>query len=379
LSKAKKFIYSIATISGTTIGVGIFSLPYLASRVGFPIMLAYFAVLGILVGIIHIIFGRLAVATPDFKRLPGFARVHLGKWGEKASLVSSLLGTYGAILAYIIVGGDFLKSVLYPLLKIQNNDFYAFLYFAAGALMIFFGIKIIAQVETWSLIFFFAVMIMIFMQVYPIIKTEYLIFPAEPLNAYNFFLPYGAVLFSLWGAALIPEVEEMLGKDKNLLKKVIPIATLIPILIYAFFVYLILGMTGPATTESALTGLKSFLGEGMFTLVLLLGILTTFTSFITLGLTLKRVFWYDLNISKNKAWALTCLPPIFIFLLGLKSFITVISLGGGAMLGVDGILILLMYRSMAKKKNDVPAQILSFLLISVFVIGFTLQIISFLK
>ncbi len=379
MPKIKKFIYSVATISGTTIGVGIFSLPYLASRVGFPVMLGYFAVLGVLVGIIHIIFGRLAVATPDFKRLPGFAKVHLGKWGERVSLFSSLLGTYGAILAYIIVGGDFLKSVLYPFLKIENADFYTFLYFAAGALMIFLGIKIIAQVETWSLVFFFAVMIMVFLRVHPAIRMEYLIAPAEPLNLSNFFLPYGAILFSLWGAALIPEVEEMLGEDKALLKKVIPVATLVPILIYAFFVYLILGMTGPATTESALTGLESFLGEGMFTLILLLGILTTFTSFITLGLTLKRVFWYDLNISKNKAWALTCLPPLAIFLLGLKSFITVISLGGGVMLGVDGTLILLMYRRMAEKKGNKPGQVLALVLVSVFVLGLALQIISFLN
>jgi tyrosine-specific transport protein len=379
LSKIKKFIYSVATISGTTIGVGIFSLPYLASKVGFPMMLAYFAVLGVLVGIIHMIFGRLAVATPDFKRLPGFAKFHLGRWGEKISLFSSLLGTYGAILAYIIVGGDFLKSLLYPFIRVESGDFYTLLYFAAGALMIFLGIKIIAQVETWSLVFFFAVMGIIFLQVHPAIKMDYLAAPTEPLSLYNFFLPYGAILFSLWGAALIPEVEEMLGKDKALLKKVIPVATLIPILIYAFFVYLILGITGPTTTESALTGLKSFLGDEMFILVLLLGILTTFTSFITLGLTLKRVFWYDLNISKNKAWALTCLPPLAIFLLGLKSFITVISLGGGIMLGVDGTLILLMYRRMSKKEGSKAAQFLALALISVFVLGLTLQIISFLN
>lgn len=374
-SKTKKIIYSIAILAGTTVGVGLFALPYIASRVGFLVMLGYFLVLGIIVAIIHSNFGKLSIVTPDFKRLPGFAKIHLGEWGKRIAVFSSILGLFGALLAYLIVGGAFLESLLSPIINIEGNLFYTLLYFTLGATLIFFGIKIIAQIEALGLVLFFAVLIFIFIRAYPLINIQEFLLPPVKLDIPTFFLPYGAVLFSLWGAALIPEVEEMLGKDKKLLSKIIPIATIIPIIIYIFFIYIILGITGGQTTESALTGLRDYLGEGMVNLALFLGVLTTFTSFITLGLTLKRIFWYDLKIGKNISWLITCFPPLIIFLLGLKSFITVISLGGGVMLGVDGILILLMYQKIKEKKN----WLLTLPLILIFVVGLILEIVYFLN
>jgi tyrosine-specific transport protein len=382
MSKTKKIIYSIATLSGTTVGVGIFSLPYIALKTGLLVVLGYFLVLGSIVILVHLIYGELALATPDFKRLPGFAKFHLGKWGEKVSLICSMFGAYGAILAYLIVGGRFLESLLSPVLNIEANLFYTLSYFILGSVLIFFGIKIIAKIEFWGLTLFFLVLIAIFFNIDPILGMEQFIFPQQYFNISEFFLPYGAILFSLWGATLIPEVEEILGRDKKLLKKIIPISILIPIIIYVFFIYLILGITGSLTTESALTGLRDYLGNGIVNLALLLGILTTFTSFITLGLNLKSVFWYDLKIGKNWAWALTCFPPLIVFMLGLKSFITVVSLAGGVMLGFEGIIILLMYRAFLKKTKGTESNKIRFLtlpLILIFIIGLIFEIIYSIK
>lgn len=142
----------------------------------------------------------------------------------------------------------------------------------------------------------------------------------------------------------------MLEEKKKLLSKIIPIAILIPIIIYLFFICLILGISGSQTTESALTGLKDFFGAGMALPILILGLLTTFTSFVALGLTLKNVFCYDLKVKKNLVWAITCFLPLILFLIGFKNFIPIISFVGATMLGIDGILILLMYRKI-KPKN----------------------------
>jgi len=369
MNKLKIIIYAVSTLSGTIIGVGLFSLPYITLKVGFWVMLGYFLILGTLVILVHLFFGELSLKTPDFKRLPGFAKIHLGNWGEKTAFISTILGIFGAILAYLIVGGEFLTELLSPIFG-GGNFIWTLFYFAVGALLIFFGIKAIAKVEFWGLILFFLILIAIFFRGLPFLKIENL-FPE--LNISYLFLPYGAILFSLWGASLIPEVEEMLGERKNLLKKIIPISILIPIFIYLFFIYLILGITGPQTTESALTGLRNFLGDRIVSLALFFGVLTTFTSFIALGLTLKKVFWYDLKIKKNLAWAITCFLPLILFLIGVKSFIPVISVVGGVMLGIDGILILLMYR----KIN--PQKILVYPLFLILLGGIVYEIIYFLK
>ncbi|MDP2966806.1 MAG: aromatic amino acid transport family protein, partial [bacterium] len=325
--------------------------------------------LGALVILIHLFFGELALKTPDFKRLPGFAKIYLGNWGQIAAYTSTILGIFGALLAYLIVGGEFLTELFLPIFG-GSSLVYTLFYFVIAAALIFFGIKAIAKVEFWGLVLFFIILFAIFFQGKLFITIENL-FPSPDIS--YIFLPYGIILFSLWGAALIPEVEEMLGKEKNLLLKIIPIAILIPMVVYLFFIYLILGITGTQTTESALTGLRNVLGDGIVSLALIFGLLTTFTSFITLGLTLKKVFWYDLKIGKNIAFAITCFIPLVLFLIGIKQFIPIISFVGATMLGIDGILILLMYRTIN------PKNLLVFPLILVFFAGIIYEIIYFIR
>lgn len=362
-------IYAISVLAGTIIGVGLFSLPYITQKIGFPIIIGYFLVLGTLVILIHQIFGELALKTPDLKRLPGFALYYLGKRGERIALLSSILGIIGSLLAYLIVGGEFLTEILSPIFG-GGNLIWTLVYFIFGAIFIYFGIKAIAKLEFFGLILFFLILILMFLLNRPLLKTENL-FPKPDFSYW--FLPYGAILFSLWGAALIPEVEEILGERKKLLKMVIIVSILISIIVYLFFIYLILGITGPQTTESALTGLKNFLRKEFVYLVLFLGILTTFTSFITLGLTLKKIFWYDLKIEKNLSWAITCFAPLVLFLIGIKKFIPVISFIGGIMLAVDGILILLMYKKIHPQKFWILP------LVFIFLGGIIYEIIYFTK
>ncbi len=141
IKSLKEIILPIAVISSTIVGVGLFSLPYIASKVGFVIMLGYFLVLGVIVAIIHLIFGELSLATPDFKRLPGFAKLHLGEWAKNITFFSTVFGISGAILAYLIVGGEFLNSLLSPIFG-GSNSFYTYVYFTLGAVLIFTSLLI---------------------------------------------------------------------------------------------------------------------------------------------------------------------------------------------------------------------------------------------
>ncbi|OGZ39784.1 MAG: hypothetical protein A3I20_00800, partial [Candidatus Portnoybacteria bacterium RIFCSPLOWO2_02_FULL_40_15] len=334
----KNFIYALSTLVGTIIGVGLFSLPYTASKAGFWVILFYFIILGAVVILVNLLYGEVTLRTQGLHRLPGYAQKYLGLRGKKAAFLSNSLGLYGALLAYLIVGGQFLFSLLGPIFG-GSNLIYTLVFFSLGALLVYFGIKSIAQTEFFLLILFFAVLFFIFYRGFSFIQIENLFV----FDKSEFFLPYGPVLFSLAGMALVPEVKEMLKDNPKQLKKLIPLAIFIPALIYLFFVILILGLTGQNTSIEAISGLKDFFNDGIVNLALFFGVLTTFTSFITLGLTLKKVFWYDLKVKKNLAWLLACFVPLALFFSGLKSFIAVISLTGGVMLGLDAIIIILIY------------------------------------
>lgn len=347
----KKILYSIFILSGTIIGAGFFSLPFIASKVGLGIMLAYFLVLGATLMAVNLIFAEISVNTPDFLRLPGFAKIHLGSWGKRISSFSVILGMIGTILAYLIIGGQFLTSLMSPILG-GGTVFYTLIYFIAGATFIFLGIHTISKAEALVGIGLFVILLVILFQGLPYLHLENLTsLPKLGDPKINLFLPYGAILFSLWGTTLIPEVEEVLRKKKEMLKKVIPIATLIPVIIYILFIVLVVGICGFQTTENAISGLKNFLGNKAMVPIFLLGILTTFTSFITLGLTLKKIFWYDLGIKRRESWGIACFLPLILFLIGFREFISVISFVGGVMLGIDALIILLMYQKIKPQKK----------------------------
>ncbi|KKP42375.1 MAG: Tryptophan/tyrosine permease family [Parcubacteria group bacterium GW2011_GWA2_33_14] len=360
----KNYIYPIAVMSGSIIGVGFLSLPYITSKVGIFIMLFYFVFLTALVICLHLIFTDITLKTPDFKRFPGFVGFHLGAWAERVTLVLMIFGAFGILLVYLIVGGQFLTSLLSPFLGGSLLD-YIILFFAVLSFILYFGIKTISKIEFWALSLFAILFAIIFIKGASHINfNNFFLFPeGGKLTAAYFFMPYGAILFSLWGTGLIPEVEEMMRGKKKLLKKVIVISTLIPAIIYLLFVFLVVSITGPSTTESALVGLESFFGRGVFSLALFIGVITTFTAFVTQGLLLKKMFMYDMNIKEFPAWVFTCFVPLILFLLGFNSFLSLISFIGGVFLGINGIFILLIYNKIGGKK------ILMYPLALIFILG----------
>jgi len=368
----KKYLYPVVVISGSIIGVGFFSLPYIAMKSGFWIMLFYFLVLSIVVLAIHLIFTEISLKTPDYKRFPGFARHYLGKWGQIFAFFSTIISSYGVLLAYLIVGSGFLKNIMEPYFG-EKYIFYILIYFLFVNIIVWFGIKAVSRVELLVLFLLFLSVIFIFIKGFNYINLSNLFVYNQQLDFSKLFLPYGPILFSLWGVSLIPEAEEMLKNNKKLVKRVVIISTLIPVLFYLFFTFLVLSITGDQTTESALLGVKQFLGNGTSTIIFLTGLFTTITAYIAHALTLKKVFSFDLKIKNWQAFVMTCFVPLILFLVGLNSFIEIISFIGAFLLGVNGILILLMYKKIGGKNYLIYPLSITFLL------GIIYQIIYFIK
>jgi len=367
----KNYIYPIATLSGSIIGVGFLSLPYITAKVGIWLMLFYFVVLTLIVTFIHVILGKIALKTPDYKRWPGFVGFYFGGWAKKAILIPEILGSFGVLLAYLIVGSQFLNAIFSPFIG-GSLLMYVFIYFLVLSFAIYLGVKAISKFELWSIILLLVSLILIFIKGFSQFDFEGIFKVGESIKFSNLLMPYGAILFSLWGTALIPEAEEMIQSRKQSLRKIIIIATIIPAVIYLLFTLLVLGIT-PSPTESALVGVKNVLGDGITSVILFIGVITTFTAFIAHGLFLKKMFIYDLGIKEKFSWMLVCLTPLILYLIGFTSFIHIVSFIGGVLLSVDGILILLMYRKIGGKK------IIIYPLMILFILGIIYSLIYFAR
>ncbi len=189
------------------------------------------------------------------------------------------------------------------------------------------------------------------------------------------FIPYGVILFAFVGAAAVPEMKEVLRRNKKELKKSIIIGSLIPLIMYALFAFAVVGVFGGNVTEVATVGLGLEFGKVIVIFANLFAVFAMTTSFLGLGLALREVYDYDYKLNERLSWVLACFVPLIVFLLGFKSFIKVIGLTGIFAGGLEGILIVLMLWNAKKRSERNPEYSLGFvkligiILIIIFVLG----------
>jgi len=367
-----KFLKALAVFLGTVIGVGIFGLPFVALKAGFFVVLFYFLIMALIAISINLIYGEIISGSEKINRLPGYIGEYFGEKWKKITFLVITVGLMGALLAYLIVGGQFLSSFLSPYFG-GNSTLYTLLFFILGAYLVFRGIKSISGVELFLLFLLFAILILFFIKAFPFIDAAHF----KSLDLKFLTLPYGVVLFSLWGLAVIPEIKEIVKGSKKELRKVIITGIIITVVVYLFFIYMVLGSSG-IVSEDAISGLEKTLGSDIIKLGFIFGVITCFTSFIMLALTLKKVLWYDFGLDKNLSWFLTCFPPLALFLLGIREFIRVISFTGAVALGLEGIIIVFLYKKFLKRKLLKKMNPVLYFLVGIFILGIILELVYFL-
>jgi tyrosine-specific transport protein len=354
---------------GTMIGVGIFGIPYVLSKSGFAIGIFYFLLLGFMVVAVNLFYGEIILRTKEKHRLVGYANHYLGKWGKGIVTISQIFGFYGALLAYIIIAGQFLYMLLSPIFG--GTDFlYSLIFFGLGSLAILIGLAVIAEAEFVMSIFLLLTFLIILFSALPVINVNNFF----TYNFNEFFLPYGVILFSLGSLSAVPEAYEVLKGRGQSFKKIIKWGTIIPIIVTFLFAFAVVGVVGPNVTEEALGGLRNILGLKLFVFGIFFGILAVVTSFLVLGLNLKNIYRYDWKINKYLAWILACFVPLVIFLWGSRDFIKVISITGGILGGLDGIVVCLIYLRAKKMGGRVPEYSLKFFKFLAYFVAFIFAI-----
>jgi len=370
------FFYAVAILIGMIIGAGIFGIPYVVAQAGFAVGLFYLVLLGGAVMLLHLFYGEIVLRTKQEHRLIGYAAKYLGKEAKKIATLTVLFEYYGSLLAYIIIGGNFLMIILGRFFG-GNEVFWAAVFFVVGATLIFCGLKTVVKNELFLTGLLLASLAAVLFSGLPQINFDNL----KTVNFNKFFLPYGVILFSLAGSAVIPEVRKIMTGQEKRIKKVIIFGTLIPAIFYLFFALVVVGITGSGTTEEAINGLIPYLGNWIISVGAIFGILAVFTSFLVLGLGLEEIFHDDYRIKKRVAFCLALFVPFLAYLFGLKSFIFIIGLVGALAAGIDGILTVLIYFK-AKKAGDRQPEyqiktgiFWGWLLILMFSLGFIYQFV----
>lgn len=370
---------AIAVLIGTIIGAGVFTLPYVAVHSGLVITSIWLIVVSFFVIYLHLGFGEIVLRTKKNFRLPGYIGYYLNSSAKKFVLLITFFTFSFSLLIYLLLGTQFLRVIL--------NFFWSDFFFSQGFLVIFLwlllslavlsknrGVSKINFYLSFALIFIFFLIIIFTL---PHFKIENLNF-FDFTNRWGWLIPYGVAFFALNGMVAIPEAAKVLktrGENKEKLKKVIIIGTLIPAFCYFVFIVAVAGASGTSTTLEAIQGLKGIVGDSIILLGASLGFLAVSTSYLIFASYIKNSFINDFRWSRFISYFLVIVGPLLLYCLHLENLVKLISFIGGMLGGFEGVMLVLVLRK-AKQQGEIepPYQvplnkILATILITALVIG----------
>ncbi|GAI26314.1 unnamed protein product, partial [marine sediment metagenome] len=163
---------------------------------------------------------------------------YLGKKGKLVLEFATVFGIYAAIIAYILGIGKSLSFLFF-----KNSSYTVLIGLLVGFIMsylIWRGFRALKKYEKIGVSVILFLLIVIF---FIFIKD------VNPANLYyfnigNVFLPFGVVLFALMSFHAVPELQMVLHKNEKLMKKALIIGTLIPIIFYILFAFVVVGFKG---------------------------------------------------------------------------------------------------------------------------------------
>ena len=348
------FTEALLLLIGTQIGAGILGLPYIMKDSGL-MGIAIVVAMGIIT-MITALFILACIKEDEDTTLTDLASSRLGKWAGILTFLSIVLYGYGALIAYIAGSGDILSTAL----RI-NPTIGALLFWVIMSGIVFMGLRASGKAEVLIGISLLVALGISIALVLPSVKAENLM----TWDMRNLLPLIGVSMFAYASHLIVPEIKT--GTDKEMAKKVIIWGFFIPMVFYALFVLAFVGAFGKDVPQMAMMAISGKFGM----LGTLLGILVPLTAISTsfIGIAYAQMNNIKQLIgNKLLAWLLVVVPPIFIYLMGLRSFTGALSVAGsyGGLI-FAGIIPVLLY---IKASERTSYRHLAYSLLSLFALVF---------
>ncbi|MEI6533622.1 MAG: aromatic amino acid transport family protein [Candidatus Roizmanbacteria bacterium] len=335
---------------GSIIGAGILSLPIVLTQSGWLVYIFYLVALGFLLSQNNKMYREIVDASKTKHQLSGYVQLILGKRIATLSSFLHIFSNFGALLAYLILGGTFIGFIFAIPSYIGTIIFYTI----TTIFLIYFE-KWLRLLEVYFT--FIKIALILCTIIIGINQIDGMHIFALPAIGHNPIITYGVILFALNGFTIIPELQNR--KDMN---KSIYIAEILAVTIYIFFAFTFAGRSQD--------DFFNFPSREIGLLFSITGFFLVLTPYLLISWVNYDSFTQDHNFSKSKAHLIGLLVPAILFLIGITSFLQVISITGGIFFGSIGIIISIMYLKKFPRKKS----LIVYLNIIIMVIGMIQQI-----
>ena len=342
--RPESFAGTTGILVATTIGAGIFALPYLFAQAGWLTGLGWLVALGALLFFAHWLYARAAAASAGEDHLTALARRTLGSWGAGMSFVAVYGGLLLSLVVYIILSVNFVKLFA----PAFGSDVAMIVFWLAGSLPLFARMRFLGTAAALGTAVMGALIVGLWLCAPAPGAT--LEFPAFIPG--SVFVPFGAVLFALAGWTAIPAMMEYGGSTRRPARRLIgPLAvgTVAVVILYALFVFAVLGSGWPLTPDT-ISGIPSA-SPRVALAVGILGLFALWTSYVPIAVELRDSFAEAFGGNRAVPNIAVLALPMILVGLGLNDFLSVIGLAGGVFLSLQYALIMAVSRKVLRLRG----------------------------
>jgi tyrosine-specific transport protein len=342
---SSSFWSAVFLLTGSTIGAGIFGIPYVTAKSGYLVGLFWLIILSALALVTNLAYAvviKKLEARKDMQ-IVGLSHTLLGGWGKVSALIIVMIGHWGAILAYIIGSGKFTALLVG---KPHLEGWFSIIIFSLIALGIWFRMRFVAALDGWLTLGKFVVVALIAVAGAKMISLTNIFHVPVDLSYGQFFMPIGVIFGALSGYAVIPEMFQLTkshDRRGGIFYKTVLVGTIIPIILYILFQFIVVSISGEKTSDEAILGLVPYLDIGIIKLGAAFGVMSMVSAFLTLAFVVKDTFLIDFKLPAFRAWFLAIFPPFLFYMAGVNNFIMVLDVTGFWLGIMSIVLILTMY------------------------------------
>lgn len=359
----KRVTYLAAgTIAGTTLGAGVFALPYLAAVAGLVPTAFYLIGLSAVVIYAHTLYWRVLRDEPPDTHLLELARRHLGPLAARGAYLATMLGLALSVTAYLVLGTTFVTS-----LTGMPHAYATLLFWVVCSLPLAFRLKRFVGIELVAT----AAMCLLFLV---LVFTLPIRLDAFPLVSWNsWLLPFGPLLFALAGWTAVEPAIGVVRRERGHRIPSLALGTVSVAALYLLFA-LAFGSAGRPVTSDTLSGVLH-LPSWQVGMLLVAGLLAILTSYLPMNLELKNALRRGLHWRRSFAFTVALFLPYILVLAGFNSFLAGIELVGGVFLAAQYVVLLQVSRKALRLRGG---HLLAVNLVSaVFALAAVLHVLGF--
>lgn len=353
----------IGLLSGTIIGAGIFSLPYVFSQIGIFAGIGYLILFASIYASVYSMYASLLAKEEGAHDFFFLAKKYLPVWAVPTVIVTTIGGLLFALLAYLTLISPFVSFAWGV-----GGWWIIFIFWVVSSLFIFVKVNALGWAEFFGTASILCAVLFIAFLAFGSLASAQAPSSGGIVSFSLILMPFGPILFSFAGRSAISQVVRIWkeGKKAFSLYAVIRGGVFIPAVVYIIFALSIIVLSPYSVSGDSLSGLVT-LPFYAKTILAIVGFFTLWTSYIMLTNNTRDILLYDMRFPKVIAFGVPILIPLFLLFLGLDDFMEVVEIAGGIFVALEGLFMVWMwYRAFPRH----PLRKYAYIPIAVFAVSF---------